>query len=218
MRRSLLLVLFMGSVFMAHAQMGEIGLSFGASKLRDNDLGSLPQTQGYKAESNFRFAIRFTINNYRFFGHEFGYAYTRGKLTIPASAGGGEVGMPIHQGMYNFLVYATPEGGGHFSTFYPPGSSVFQGNGVTKFGFNYGGGVKARISETWLVRFDVRDYSTGKPDFGLVPEGRLKQLEVSGRLRLRLLIGFGCVGQASACPDAHKKAHSTTAPTVGSLP
>ena len=59
--------------------------------------------------------------------------------------------MPIHQGMYNFLPYATPKGskirpfatgGVHFSTFYPPGASVFQGNGVTKFGYNYGAGVK----------------------------------------------------------------------------
>jgi hypothetical protein len=191
MRRSLLAVLFLGSTFAAYGQLGEISLSFGNSRMRNNDLGSIPDAEGYLAETNFRFALRFTVNNYTFFGHEFGYAYNRGKLILP---GQGEIGMPIHQGMYNFLVYATPEGsrirpfaagGGHFSTFYPPGSGVFQGNGFTKFGFNYGGGVKARVSDMFLIRLDVRDYWTGKPDFGIginEPEGLLKQLEVSAGL------------------------------------
>jgi hypothetical protein len=47
--------------------------------------------------------------------------------------------MAIHQGFYNYLVYATKEGfrvrpfatgGGHFSNFVPPGVSVTQGGGV----------------------------------------------------------------------------------------
>jgi opacity protein-like surface antigen len=172
------------------AQVGEVSLSAGASRMSNNSLGTLvDSTTGATADalvsSNFRLGLRLTVNSYRFFGHEFGYAYNHGNLDF----GGTQYGMPIHQGMYNFLVYATPEGskirpygtgGVHFSSFYPPGASVFQGNGVTKFGYNYGAGVKVRVSETWITRFDFRDYVTGKPDFGLPNRnGMLHQYEIS---------------------------------------
>jgi opacity protein-like surface antigen len=190
MRRSMFtLLLLAGSALTAFAQVGEISVSAGASRFRNNSLGSFTDLTGavttLKAESNFRLGFRFTINSWRFMGHELGYAYNHGSLNEGAA---GSVGMPVHQGMYNFLVYATPEGspvrpfatgGVHFSTFYPPGASVFQGNGVTKFGFNYGGGVKFRLTSTFLGRIDLRDYTTGKPDFGTNPQGLLHQLEIS---------------------------------------
>ncbi len=173
----------------ALAQVGEVSVSGGASRLNQNSLGSFVDDTGGTtdalATTDFRLGVRLTLNSYRFFGHEFGYAYNHGNLKI----GTVEYGMPIHQGMYNFLAYATPEGskfrpygtgGVHFSTFYPPGASVFQGNGVTKFGYNYGAGVKVRVSESWITRFDVRDYVTAKPDFGLANRtGMLHQLEIS---------------------------------------
>ncbi|MGH9659268.1 MAG: hypothetical protein ACRD96_12045, partial [Bryobacteraceae bacterium] len=37
------------------------------------------------------------------------------------------------------------------------------GNGVTKFGVNYGGGIKVKVSPMFAVRFDVRDYLNPKP-------------------------------------------------------
>lgn len=177
----------------AFAQVGEVSLSAGASRLNSNSIGSLVDSTGATTDalvnSNFRIGLRLTINSYRFFGHEFGYAYNHANLTV----GSTQYGMPIHQGMYNFLAYATPEGskirpyaagGVHFSTFYPPGASVFQGNGITKFGYNYGAGVKVRVSETWMTRFDFRDYVTGKPDLGLS--------NVSGRLHMyEISAGFG---------------------------
>ncbi len=187
MRRVLLTLLFLGSTGAAFAQLGEFSVSVGESKLRNNDLGS-GSFAGYKADTNFRLGFRFTINSWRFMGHEIGYAYNHGHLTIPSQ---GDVGMSIHQGMYNFLVYATPEGtrvrpfatgGVHFSTFYPPGASVFSGNGTTKFGYNYGGGIKVRLTDLFMGRIDIRDYATGKPDFGLQPSGMLRQLEVSAGL------------------------------------
>jgi len=199
MKRGMFTLLFLGSAAAAFAQLGEISLSFGTSRLRNNDLGSLtsstttgaPVTIRTAAETNFRFAIRLTVNSWRFLGHEFGYAYNRGKLAF-ATTPKQEVGMPVHQGFYDFLAYATPEGskvrpfaagGGHFSTFYPPGASVFQGNGVTKFGLNYGGGLKLRVSEIFLVRLDLRDYLQGKPDLGLRDlKGMLHQLEGSAGL------------------------------------
>jgi opacity protein-like surface antigen len=188
MKRLALMLLFLGCAGAAFGQ-GEVSLSVGAAKMRNNSLGQITASDGslvdFKADSNFRLGFRFTINNWKFFGNEIGYAYNHGKL----SAGGQDQGMPIHQGMYNFLAYATPEGskirpfatgGVHFSTFYPPGASVFSGNGTTKFGFNYGGGVKVRVSSAFGIRLDVRDYTNGKP-FGIPgSSGLLHMLEVSG--------------------------------------
>jgi opacity protein-like surface antigen len=191
MRRFLLLLLLFGLAGSAFAQVGEVSLSFGEGRARNNSLGSLATTTGAeeaKLNTGFRFGFRFTINNWRFFGHEIGYAYTRSHLESPSL---GSISMPIHQGMYNFLAYATPEGsrirpfatgGVHFASFYPPGASVFQGNGVTKFGFNYGAGIKAKVSSSFLVRVDVRDYVQGKPDFFTGTSGMLHILEVSAGL------------------------------------
>jgi hypothetical protein len=196
MKRSLLALLFvLGTSTAAFAQLGEIWLSFGRANTRDNSLGAFPLETGgttdLEQKTSFRFSPRFTINNESHFGHEFGYAYNRGKV----EAGGADFfNMSIHQGMYNFLLYATQEGsvvrpfatgGVHFSSFYPPGASVFGGNGITKFGFNYGGGVKVRAGDKYAVRLDIRDYWQGKPDFGLAAEGMLKMLEISA--------GFGIV-------------------------
>ncbi len=186
MNRSILALLFASSAATLFAQNGEVSLSMGASRIRNNSLSSL-STADLLVTSNFHLALRMTINTKKFFGHEFGYAYNHGKL----DSAGAEYSMPIHQGFYDFLVYAAPEGskirpfaagGVHFSSFYPPGSSVFNGNGVTKFGVNYGGGLKVRVSDMFMVRADVRDYANGKPDFGLSPKGWLHQLEVSAGL------------------------------------
>lgn len=193
-RFSLALLLLLAVSATAFGQLGEIWVSFGKTSARDNSLGTVNAETGVSDltyDTGFRFDARLALNNDAFFGHEFGYAYNRGKVKL-----GGEdyFNMSAHQGMYNFLLYATPEGspirpfatgGGHFTSFYPPGSSVFSGNGVTKFGFNYGGGVKVRVSPMYSVRLDVRDYWQGKPDFGTNPDGLLKFFVVSA--------GFGLV-------------------------
>jgi hypothetical protein len=99
--------------------------------------------------------------------------------------------MPTHQGFYNFLLYLTPEGsrirpfgagGGHFSTFVPPGASVTYGTGTTKYGVNYGAGIKVRVTEIWALRFDVRDYLTTKPFDLIGRSGALHQVEASAGL------------------------------------
>ncbi|MGC8794665.1 MAG: outer membrane beta-barrel protein [Bryobacteraceae bacterium] len=175
------------------AQVGEFSISAGRAASRNNVLGTAADLTGallrYKSETNFRLGFRLTFNNQRHFGHEIGYAYNRGKFTASTTPPS-EVGMPVHQGIYNFLAYVTPEGsavrpfitgGGHFSTFYPPGTGVFSGNGVTKFGFNYGGGIKFRISPLLMLRMDLRDYTTAKPFGEYFPDqkGMLHMLEVS---------------------------------------
>ncbi|MGH9719933.1 MAG: outer membrane beta-barrel protein [Bryobacteraceae bacterium] len=170
----------------AAAQVGEAYVSFGQSLFRNNRLGRDGSTT-YKINDGFRLGARLTLNTYRFFGHEFGYGYTRSKLGVEGAAD--EVSLTTQQGFYNFLAYAFPEGstfrpflagGGHFTTFYPPGSSAGYGGGVTKFGINYGGGFKVKVSPIFAIRLDLRDYYTGKPFDLLDQNGRLHQVEVSG--------------------------------------
>ncbi|MGC9972147.1 MAG: outer membrane beta-barrel protein [Bryobacteraceae bacterium] len=186
MKRSILTLLFVASALTAFAQMGEVSLSFGKSMLRNNSLGTSGGVD-VPFDASFHMALRMTLNNSRFFGHEFGYAYNRASFTFSST----NYSMPIHQGFYDFLVYATKEGakvrpfaagGAHFSTFVPPGGSIMQGSGITKFGYNYGAGIKAKVSESFMIRLDLRDYTTGKPDFGISPSGLLHQLVVSAGL------------------------------------
>jgi opacity protein-like surface antigen len=182
-------VLLAAMTMVAPAQVFEGSLSVGAHKLSNKDLAA-----GYALDDGWKFALRLTLNSWTFFGQEFGYGYNRSKLLLNDQSQGG---MAIHQGFYNLLAYATPEGtrfrpfatgGVHFSNFVPPGASATQGQGSNKFGVNYGGGLKVRLSEKWLVRMDVRQFMNGKPfggDQGLPVSGQLRQTEYS--------VGFGFV-------------------------
>jgi opacity protein-like surface antigen len=175
----------------AFAQVAEFSVSGGQSRLRNNGIGTLSTTGGTKDDvqlrDGFRLGFRLTLNNWRFFGHEFGYGYNRTQFRIAGSPPQ-DYGTAIHQGFYDFLVYAAPEGkrvrpfaagGGQFSNFIFPGGSVSQGGGSTKFGFNYGGGIKARVSQMFMIRLDLRQYQSGKP-FGFpLAAGLLRQTEVS---------------------------------------
>ncbi len=188
------LILFsMLSLGCAFAQVGEISLSFGKSSFGNKSLGELIDSAGstsiVDANSDFHLSLKMTINSWRYFGHEFGYNYNHGNLKIDGADAGG---LTVHQGFYDFLGYALPEGkrirpfaagGVHFSSFYPPGASVFNGNGVTKFGVNFGAGVKVRVSDMFMVRLDAHDYETAKPDLGLANEhGWLRQVVISAGL------------------------------------
>jgi opacity protein-like surface antigen len=152
-------------------------------------LGSASTTgtkDDYQLDDGFRFGFRFALNTGLHTGHEIQYAYNRTHLLLLGQDSGG---MAIHQVGYNYLFYILPElvrvrpfvtGGAHFDNFVPPGSSAASGGGSTKFGLNYGGGVKAKITEIWALRFDIRRYETLKP-FGLpLAEGWLHQNEISG--------------------------------------
>jgi opacity protein-like surface antigen len=181
-RCSLALLLLVFAV-VGRAQVAEFSISGGVSRI--GTIGNLGTTgSDVDLTNGFRLGLRFTLNTYRFFGHEFGYAYSRSHL----QATGTDVSVPIHQGFYDFLIYATPEGshirpfatgGVQFSSFFPPGASAYYGNQITKFGINYGGGVKARVTGAWGVRFDIRQYNSGQPFDLPTTNGRLKQTEVS---------------------------------------
>jgi opacity protein-like surface antigen len=176
-------LLLAASAVFSQAQVAEFGVGGGVSSLGSKDIGS-----GYSLDDGWRMNFRMTINNWRFFGQEFGYAYNRTKLLL---SGQDQGGMAIHQGFYNLLVYATPEGsrvrpfatgGGHFSNFVPPGASATQGQGDNKFGVNYGGGIKVRATEKFLFRVDFRQYMQGKPFDLPGGDGKLKLNEISAGL------------------------------------
>jgi opacity protein-like surface antigen len=189
--RKLAVVLFLACAGSAWGQLFEVWFNGGQSLLSNKGLGSdLPAEAGgdkndFQLEDGFRFSFRMDLNNESHFGHEVQYAYSRTKLNVLGS----EQGMAIHQGGYNFLLYATHEGsrirpfatgGVMFANYVPPGSSATSGGGDNKFGFNYGGGVKVRVTSLFGLRLDVRQYTTPKP-FSLpyLREGWLRQTEVS---------------------------------------
>jgi opacity protein-like surface antigen len=198
----------------AFGQNFEVAVSGGQSIFSGatKNLGTIstnPTDAQYEMRDGFRLAVRMAINPYRFFGYEFGYAYNRTSIGVPASTGttiglpgqttaatpAQTISVPIQQGFGNFLVYATPEGshvrpfaagGVGFSSFFPPGASASYGNQTTKFGINYGGGVKARLTSMWGIRFDVRYYNTSKPFDFPNQRGRLNMLEISGGFSFNL--------------------------------
>lgn len=187
--RKLAVVLFLACASSAWGQLFEVWFNGGQSLLSSKGLGTLASSGGSKndvtLEDGFRFSFRMTLNNESHFGHEVQYAYSRTQLNISGS----KQGMAIHQGGYNFLIYATPEGtrvrpfatgGVLFANYVPPGSSATSGGGDNKFGFNYGGGVKVRVTSLFGVRFDVRQATTPKPFDLPLREGWLRQTEVSG--------------------------------------
>ena len=184
MRNWLAPVLLLASGFTASAQVAEFSFGGGIINLNGEDLGS-----GYSLGGDWRFGFRVTLNNWTYFGHEFGYAYNRLKLRVRDLGTVSEAGFAGHQGLYHFLAYATPEGsrfrpfatgGGHFTNYVWPGTSVTQGAGETKFGVNYGGGIKVKLFGPWLLRADFKQYLNGKPftDY-LGGSGSLRMNEMS---------------------------------------
>src|SRR5215813_13248704 len=108
----------------AFAQSFEAAVGGGQSVFPGNtaDIGTAttdPASGTYKMKDGFRLVFRMAIGQGRFFGHEFGYAYSRTSLDTPAvvtSAGTGlpgqtgivttipaqNISLPSHQGFYDF--------------------------------------------------------------------------------------------------------------------
>jgi hypothetical protein len=177
----------------AAAQPFEAGVFGGASRINGADLGTFTQegAERIRLKNGWKLGGRMTINNWAFFGHEVGYAYNRTTMQIGVE----EAGTAIHQGFYNFLAYATPEGsrvrpfatgGVHFSNFIFPGLSVTSGGGSNKIGVNYGGGIKIKVSPKYLIRFDVRQFLQGKPFDFPGQSGNLTMLEISAGFSFHL--------------------------------
>ncbi|MEO8027979.1 MAG: outer membrane beta-barrel protein [Bryobacteraceae bacterium] len=189
-----LLICTLAVAMPAFPQAAEVYVTGGASLLSNNSIGFDTLTTGsdtgydIKLTDGFRLGFRLNINPGKFYGHEFGYAYNRTKFrleTPPAT----EYGTSIHTGFYDFLFHFTPEGsrirpfvaaGVQFSTYAFPGYSAASGGGSTKFGVNYGTGVKVKVSSLYAVRLDIRQYRNPKPFDFPGREGWLRQTEISG--------------------------------------
>lgn len=172
----------------AFGQAGELWFNYGESILSNSTLTSfstLGQNTTVKLTDGYRFSFRFGFNQGSHFGHEIQYAFNHTHLQAP----GVDEAMHFHQGGYNFLYYLTPDSfkfrpfgtaGVMFDDFIPPGGAINYGS-QNKFGANFGGGVKVHVRGMWGVRFDVREYVTGKPDFNsFSTSGALWQTEISG--------------------------------------
>jgi len=181
----------------AFAQPFEFFFNGGQGIMSNSGLGTTAQFGGSPNDvslaDGFRFSFRVGFNSETIFGHEVQYAYQRTQLTYASSAALGtttptQQGMAVHEGGYNFLVYATREGtrirpfatgGLGFFNYVPPGSSAVSGGGSTKFGFDYGGGVKIKLTSLFAARVDIRQYTSPKP-FGLpLASGWLRMTEFS---------------------------------------
>ncbi len=187
----------------AKPQSAELGISGGFGSQDGDDLSvseffdaeaGVPGIESYSLSNGVRIGGRMAFNTRAFFGHEVSYAYQHGGLDYfsgtEVTSESGELGsVRAHHMYYNFVVHALPTGspvrpfatgGGGFSSFFPPGISTFSGGGDTKFGYNYGGGVKFNLF-MYGVRFDVRNHVTGKPFGRYLPnvEGKLNNLEIS---------------------------------------
>jgi opacity protein-like surface antigen len=201
----------------ASAQSFEASVSGGRTIIpaKNANLGTAttdPTSGTYTLQDGFRLTLRMTLNSWRFMGHEFGYGYNHTSVAAPATTVSGVVtglptqpgattqtipaqtiGVPAHQGFYDFLVYAAPEGfrirpfaagGVQFTAFSQPGS--YYGNRETKYGINYGAGIKVKVKEPWGVRFDVRQYNMGKPFSLPNASGRLLMWEFTGGISFLL--------------------------------
>jgi hypothetical protein len=207
------MLLFLAGAGSAWGQLFEVWFNGGESLMSNKGLGTfnvdangIPLPGATKNDvqlgDGFRFSFRMTLNNESHFGHEVQYAYSRTSLDTPAQPAivgtinnpgspavpGSSQGMAVHQGGYNFLLYATHEGtrirpfatgGVMFANYVPPGASASSGGGSNKFGVNYGGGVKVRVTSLFGLRFDVRQYTTPKPFDLPLRQGWLRQTDVS---------------------------------------
>ncbi len=165
------LIVFLGAAGIGSAQVAEVAITGGWGVFTDRTLGAAdfgaPEDQ-LELDNGLRIGGRLSMNRW-FLGHELSYAWQRTKIFIDDQ---NTESMSIQNFYYNFVVHATPEGtairpfvtgGAGVSTFFPPGVSSLSGSGDNKFGFNYGGGVKFRLSDKFGLRLDVRDHVTGRP-------------------------------------------------------
>src|SRR5437870_9427233 len=197
----------------ACAQTFEASVSGGRTIIPSKNaiIGSDSSGNEYKLQDGISLGLRMTINSWRFMGHEFGYIYNHTSLAIPSTTTTGTgvglpgqpgsttatttpaqtLGTPAHQGFYDFLVYAAPEGfrvrpfgtgGVQFTAFSQPGQ--YSGNRETKYGINYGGGIKIKVKEPWGMRLDVRQYNMGKPFKLTNASGRLLMWEFTAGIAL----------------------------------
>lgn len=154
------------------AQVAEVTAAWKRSTFSDGKLGQvglIPREFNLQDGSGFNLLL--SINGRSLFGHELSYGYERDPLQLGDSNQGL---VQAHKFFYDFVAHATKPGararpfvlaGAGFTRFVPPDEAAIQARDLTKFGVNFGGGVKFRLHDHVGVRFDVRDIVAGKPNF-----------------------------------------------------
>jgi hypothetical protein len=181
-----LLILILAFSSSLSAQSREAWVSSGVTDFgfpyfhTNRDLGSTDPS-GNRDDVRFgsngwRIGFRFAFNTAGSFGHELQYNHTRLRLIDATGNIFGNVGSDdtqIHQAGYNFLYYFSPREsnirpmatiGVHVNGFVMPSSSSIRQND-TEWGFNYGVGLKWRLTPLLSVRWDVRAYESRKPNW-----------------------------------------------------
>jgi len=199
MRKLAIVVALTAFSGMAWGQAGELWVSGGFSTFQSSGLGTDQAFAGtsndIKLDNGYRIGFRFNFNVGDHYGAEVGYAFNHTDLDFNAAAASQlgsstpvSLGMHMHQGTFDAVYYPLTTdkarirpflvGGVQFDNFVPPGGQSF--NGSTKFGLNFGGGVKFHIKGLFAGRLDAREYFTGKPSFGFaLNSGLLWQTEIS---------------------------------------
>ncbi len=174
-RRITILMLFLGVAPPVLAQTEDVAFTGGWSVFPNPTLGELtvldadfnPIAIEGKLHNGVRIGVRLSLNRSHL-SHEFNYAWQRSGINLDTRA------VAIHNIYYNAVLHATPADtavrpfvtvGGGLSAFFDPGGSSFQGLSASekKLGYNYGGGIKFRLTDRFGMRLDVRDHVTGKP-------------------------------------------------------
>lgn len=172
----------------AVAQSAEIGISGGFGVLGDKQLSVSEVLGEINLDNGIRVGARLAFNPRNRIGHEISYAFQNVGLKQLNRDTDDQGSVKAHNMYYNLVAHATGTGspvrpfvtgGGGFTSFFLPGQSSFSGTGDTKFGYNYGAGVKFNFF-LYGFRLDVRNHVTGKP-FGHLPnvQGTLHNLEIS---------------------------------------
>lgn len=198
-RLSLLLAMGCFST-MAWGQAGEFWFNYGWSIMDGTpglgtDVAFSNSSNDITLNNSYRFSFRFNFNYKDHYGAEVGYAFNHMFLNFDQAAASAlgssapvSLAMHMHQGNFNALYYPFTGTDAHirpfvtagveFDNFVPPGGSSYSGS--TKFGANFGGGVKVHIHGIWAARLDAREYVTAKPSFGFLNNsGSLWQTEIS---------------------------------------
>ncbi len=176
------------------AQSGEATVFAGVAQMRSGDIGQFGiGAQEVRLANGMRVGARLSLNSGALTGHELSYAFERHDLEI---AGAEESKARAQQFFYNFVLHVLPKGsavrpfvtaGLGYTSFAPGGGGIFSdAAGENKFGYNYGGGLKFKLSRLIGLRLDVRDHVTGKPNFLdlTAVSGRLHSIEYSAGFSL----------------------------------
>jgi len=201
-----LIILTTASSGVLRAQSREIWISGGESNLRfpypssNRDLGSTDpsgQPNDVRLDNGWRFGLRLALSTPGPVSHEFQYAYIHPTLIdntgtiLSASSDRMSIGQVGYNILYNFAqrkkgrestIRPFVTAGVHVNNFRLPSSASTGPSGNARVGFNYGVGLKLRITPMFGLRGDLRGYETGKPNWGglLVNQsGLLHQMEAS---------------------------------------